>query len=115
MPKGWKPDGPDAKITKPDGGDGRPVSPTYLNGSGSDEFVYRVNLGDKAAKAVGVAARLCYQSIPPYYLQQRFTTAPTGTFTRNLWYYGSRLNVNEPGSPLASWKLQLAGASKKLR
>jgi len=114
MPKGWKRDGPDAKVTQPDGGDGRPVSPTYYDGSGADEFVYRVNLGSKAAQAVEVGARLYYQSIPPYYLQQRFTTAPTGTFTKNLWYYGSRLNINEPGSPLASWKLQVASATRKL-
>ena len=85
------------------------------NGSGSDELNYSVNLGGNKSKAVTVSVRLYYQSIPPYYLQQRFTTAPTGTFTKNLWYYSSRLSVNMPGSPLASWKLKLAEASKKLR
>ena len=116
MPKGWKRDGPDAEITKPNGGEGRPVSKTYFDGSGADEFVYSVNLGGRRARAATVSAKLFYQAIPPYYLQQRFTTAPAGTFTKNLWYYGSRLNINEPGSQLASWKLQLGGeATRKLR
>ncbi|HKP86590.1 MAG TPA: hypothetical protein VJZ26_10860 [Blastocatellia bacterium] len=115
MPQGWRRDGPQADITRPDGGDGRPVGKTYFDGSGSDELTYGVNLGANKSKAVTVVVRLYYQSIPPYYLRQRFTTAPTGTFTRNLWYYGSRFNINEPGSPLASWKLKIAEASKKLR
>ena len=114
-PQGWKRDGPQADFTKPDGGDGRPVGKTYLDGSGSDELTYGVNLGANKSKAVMVVVRLYYQSIPPYYLQQRFTTAPTGTFTKNLWYYASRLNINEQGSPLVSWKLKIAEASKKLR
>ncbi len=114
MPQGWKRDGPDASATKPNGGDERPVGGTYFNGSGSDELTYSATLGADKSKAVTVLVRLYYQSIPPYYLQQRFTTVPNGTFTKNLWYYASRLNVNEPGSKLASWKLKLAEASKKL-
>ncbi|HKS42067.1 MAG TPA: hypothetical protein VJX74_15735, partial [Blastocatellia bacterium] len=114
MPQGWKRDGPDANVTKPNGGDERPVGETYFNGSGSDELMYSVNLGGNRSKAVTVMVRLYYQSIPPYYLQQRFTTVPNGTFTKNLWYYASRLNVNEPGSPLASWKLKIAETKWKL-
>lgn len=115
MPKGWRRDGPQGDITKPDGGDGRPVGESYLNGSGSDELIYSINLNGKKGQAATVSAKLFYQSIPPYYLQQRFTTAPTGTFTKNLWYYASRLTINEPGSPLVSWKLQLAGAAKPVK
>lgn len=114
MPQGWRRDGPDAGATMPNGGDNRPVGETYFNGSGSDELTYSVNLGGNRSKAATVVVRLYYQSIPPYYLQQRFTTVPNGTFTKNLWYYASRLNVNEPGSPLASWKLKVGEASKKL-
>jgi hypothetical protein len=115
MPQGWKRDGPDANATKPNGGDDRPVGKTYFDGSGADELTYSVNLGANKSKVAAIIVRLYYQSIPPYYLQQRFTTAPTGTFTKNLWYYASRLNVNEPGSPLESWKLKIAEASKRLR
>jgi cytochrome P460 len=115
MPQGWKRDGPDANVTKPNGGDDRPVGKSYFDGSGADELTYSVNLGANKSKVAAISVRLYYQSIPPYYLQQRFTTAPDGTFTKNLWYYASRLNINGPGSPLESWKLKIAEASRKLR
>jgi hypothetical protein len=114
MPKGWRLDGPEGNITKPNGGDGRPVSMSYYDGSGSDEVVYRVNLGGSKGRAASIAVTLYYQSIPPYYLQQRFTTAPQGVFTRNLWYFTSRLRVNERGSPIFNWKLKTAGANRTL-
>ncbi|HLG15599.1 MAG TPA: hypothetical protein VJH03_14025 [Blastocatellia bacterium] len=115
MPQGWSPTGPQAKITEPDGGDGAPVGKSYYDGSGSDVVTYKVDLGGNASRASVVVATIYYQSIPPYYLQQRFTTSPDKPFTRNLWYYGSRLMTNAPGSPINSWKLKIVTASKKLR
>ena len=62
-----------------------------------------------------MVATLYYQSIPPYYLQQRFETAPDQEATRSLWYYGSRLKVNAKDSPIASWKLKIADYKKPVR
>ncbi len=114
MPKGWRKEGPEGEITKPDGGDGAPVGQSYYDGSGSDIITYRVALGGLTPRAASVVATIYYQTIPPYYLQQRFTTAPDKQATRNLWYYGSRLQVNAPGSPLSLWKLKIISTSKKI-
>ena len=113
-PRGWTPIGPDARTTRPNGGEGRPVSGGYLDGSGSDEVVYRVPRVWQAAKPVSVTATLYYQSIPPYYLRQRFQTASQGEATRNLWLYAGRLNVNAPGSPLREWKLLVSSAARRV-
>ncbi len=68
-----------------------------------------------ASKPASVTASLYYQSIPPYYLRQRFQTAPRGEATGNLWLYAGRLNVNAPGSPLREWKLRVSGAARPVR
>ncbi|HOY05358.1 MAG TPA: hypothetical protein PLO67_08150, partial [Saprospiraceae bacterium] len=46
-----------------------------------------------------------YQSIPPYYLQQRFVTAPFGPATQRLYYLTSHLNTT--GTAIEDWKLPL--------
>ncbi|MEP7217284.1 MAG: hypothetical protein ABI876_00125 [Bacteroidota bacterium] len=106
MPKGWRSDGPDAVATKPDGGDGRPLPKGYSDGSGTDELIYRIPLDHPLAPGATLSARIYYQSIPPYYLRQRFTTAPAGEATRTLWYYTGRLDLRN--SPIESWKLKVA-------
>ncbi len=114
-PRGWTPSGPDARTTRPNGGEGRPVSAGYLDGRGSDEVVYRVPRVWAAARPASVTATLYYQSIPPYYLRQRFQTAPQGEATGNLWLYAGRLDVNAPGVPLREWKLLVSGATRDVR
>lgn len=49
-----------------------------------------------------------YQSIPPYYLKQRFVTAPNGPATQRLYYLTSHLNVQ--GTAIEDWKLPLVSA-----
>ena len=45
-------------------------------------------------------ATLYYQSMPPYYLLNRFRTAPNGDATRRLYYLTSNLtsNLNPAGT-----------------
>jgi len=49
-----------------------------------------------------------YQSIPPYYLNDRFT-ASTGDATRRLYYLTSNLNLS--GTPMEDWKIAIASAT----
>lgn len=142
MPKGWKCiERPDGKHQTPDkepcGGTApfgvpndpqkNPNSAGYFNGTGSDIVTYEVPL--KAlhllpGQTITVTATLYYQTIPPYYLEQRYNGAPTGVFTRSLKYYVENLDVNKIDSdwtlllneaPIKNWKLMIANASKAIK
>lgn len=71
---------------------------------GGDSLVYRVPLAaiDGARKIV---VRIHYQSIPPYYLKERFDTA-NGPATQRLYYLASHLNTAD--SPIENWVLTVA-------
>lgn len=103
LPKGWSTDAPDTDFMQPTGV-GRDAR--YLDGSGSDEIVYRVPLA-RAAGATAIVARLHYQAIPPYYLRDRFTIG-RGDETRRLYYLTSHLNV--AGTPIDGWVFTIAEA-----
>jgi hypothetical protein len=93
--------------------------------TGSDEIEYRIRLdGDGLARAAEVRATLYYQSIPPFYLQERFADASAGPGhaddIERLYYMTSHLNLdgatNERGEPvLQGWKLRIAGDAKGVR
>jgi len=86
--------------------------------TGADKITYVATLDDAAIKQVtGVEVRLYNQSIPPFYLQQRFRDANRGPKQRNeiqrLWYLTSHLNVDTQvagKSYIQQWKLGLACA-----
>jgi hypothetical protein len=108
LPRGWRRDGPFADVTAPHGE--AEHDPEYVNSagsSGSDRITYRIPLNERTQGAVAVMAVLYYQSIPPYYLKDRFTTA-SGPETRRLAYLTSHLTVQ--GTPLEDWKLSLVCA-----
>jgi hypothetical protein len=70
---------------------------------------YRIQLPpDVDPTNVRVQARLLYQSIPPYYLNDRFTAA-SGDATRRLYYLTSTVNL--ASTPLEGWKIAIASAS----
>lgn len=54
-----------------------------------------------------VRATLWSQSIPPFYLKDRFTIG-TGPATKRLYFIASNLEVQ--GTELDSWKLKVAEA-----
>jgi len=58
-----------------------------------------------------VKVTMYYQSIPPYYLQHRFATAPNGPATQRLYYLTSHLNLK--GTAIEDWKLPLVSAVAK--
>lgn len=89
--------------------------PDYCNsddcvGSGVDTLRYRV--GGLSKKPAWVRARLYYQAIPPYFLQDRFCVsemAAKGTTTydtERLYFLAGHLNVEK--TEIESWKLEVA-------
>ena len=70
-------------------------------------------LSDGALTPVTVIATLYSQSIPPYFLKQRFETAPQGSATRRLYYLASRLQTE--GTLIENWKLKTASAKAQLQ
>ncbi|HZE71667.1 MAG TPA: hypothetical protein VE135_19340 [Pyrinomonadaceae bacterium] len=112
LPKGWQASGPFANLTGPHGDAER--DPEYVNkagSSGADTIIYRVPLNDRTRGAVAVMAVLYYQSIPPYYLKERFSIGK-GPETKRLAYITSRLTVE--GTPLENWKLSLVCATRAI-
>jgi hypothetical protein len=93
--------------------------------TGADEIQYRIALDPQTlARADHLQATLYYQSIPPFYLQQRFADAGLGAAAQDdiqrLYYLTSHLNIagatDVQGNPvLTGWKLRLAGATRGLR
>jgi hypothetical protein len=115
LPRGWKPDGPHAFETKPHGSAAK--DPDYLNGCGCDTIIYKVPLS-KVPNAVRVRAQIFYQTIPPYYLRQRFTdTYNTSTHTaaentQRLMDFIGKLNVE--ATEIHQWKLLVAGTTRSI-
>ncbi|MFC6585296.1 hypothetical protein [Sulfitobacter aestuariivivens] len=97
------------KATRPEGRAAN--DPNFI--PGSDGVEYRIVLPqDTDLKSVTVSATLYSQSIPPYYLKQRFETAPTGPATQRLYYLASRLETK--GTLIEDWKLKTVSASAVL-
>jgi hypothetical protein len=110
QPRGWKRGGPFWHETQPHGESARDAD--YWNSGGADRLVYRIPRA-RLGRATRVHATLYYQSIPPYYLAQRFGIQCATPFpqdcaeTRRLAFLASRLRT--AGTPIEQWKLMLAG------
>ena len=110
LPKGWRLDGPFANVTGPHGEAEKDAD--YVNkagSSGADTITYRIAINEKTRDAVAVIAVLYYQSIPPYYLKERFTIGQ-GPETKRLAYITSHLSIEQ--TPLENWTLALACAAR---
>jgi hypothetical protein len=82
--------------------------------TGSDQIVYRFRLPPEQAQRIQQASATLYsQSIPPFYLQQRFNDATVGPAQqdqiRRLYYLTSHLDAG-PDSRIAGWKLKVANS-----
>jgi hypothetical protein len=93
--------------------------------TGADAITYRVALDpDTLARADHVQVTLQYQSIPPFFLQDRFADASHGPGRRDdiqrLHYVTGRLDIagatDDRGTPvLDGWKLRITSASGPVR
>jgi len=84
--------------------------PAYADGSGTNVVRYEVPLSVFRDKNVTITATVYYQSIPPYFLNDRFTQAPNSPSTQRLYYLTS--NLQTKGTPIEDWKFQIAQASQ---
>jgi hypothetical protein len=84
--------------------------PSYADGSGTSVVRYEIPLSAFAARNVALTATLYYQSIPPYFLNDRFTQAPNSPATQRLYYLTS--NLQTKGTPIENWKLLITSASQ---
>jgi hypothetical protein len=82
----------------------------FLDGTGSDIITYTAQLPNAPAGRIRVVATLYYQSIPPFYLRDRFTIAPNGKGTQRLHYLASHLRL--PGTNIEGWRLEIAKAER---
>src|SRR6185436_13405923 len=73
LPKGWRSDGPLAEFTTPHGeAENDPDYDGKSGAPGADTLRYRIPFNARSESIVAVRVTLNYQSIPPYYLKQRF-------------------------------------------
>jgi hypothetical protein len=73
-------------------------------GGGGDALTYTIPLSDlKGRRPATVQARLFYQSIPPYFLQDRFCTAPEKPDTSRLFFLTGHLDLSNTRGE--GWKL----------
>jgi hypothetical protein len=86
------------------------VDPSYADGSGTNLVRYEIPLTAFTTRNITVTATLYYQSIPPYFLNDRFTQAPNGPATQRLYYLTS--NLQTKGTSIENWKFQIATASE---
>lgn len=80
--------------------------PDYETGGG-DSLRYEIPLADLAAPPWAVRARLLYQAIPPYFLEDRFCTSKSDD-TQRLYFLASHLNLD--GTEAADWKLEVVAS-----
>lgn len=116
LPRGWMPDGPSAEFSGPDhraAEDPGFIAPDFARtrrgSEGSNTVVYRVPLSQLKGAPASVQATLNYQSLPPYYLRDRFSILDKGLpddrtrETRRLKFFADYLNVE--GTAIENWKL----------
>jgi hypothetical protein len=88
------------------------ADPAYTDGSGTNVVRYEIPLNAFSARNLSITATLYYQSIPPYYLHDRFSQAPNGPATQRLYYLAS--NLQTKGTPIENWKFQIVSARQEV-
>ena len=108
MPGGWNANGPYASLTVPVAVP-MSASPGYYNGAGSDLVTYRMPaaIGSRVKQ---VRAVLQYQSIPPYYLKDRFDIGGRNPASAQLRALVTQVDYSK--TPAKGWKLPVAMAMR---
>ena len=121
LPRGWTSAGPDPtkffgavlEETHADGvgADAHYADPLGANGASVVRYQVALPAGTDTA-TLRIEARLYYQSIPPYYLNQRFEQAGNMPATQRLYYIVSKFDTTQTYGlakpPLENWKLLVA-------
>ncbi len=85
--------------------------PSYADGSGTSVVRYEIPLSAFTARNLSITATLYYQSIPPYFLNDRFTQAPNSPATQRLYYLTS--NLQTKGTPIENWKVLITQTTQE--
>jgi hypothetical protein len=93
-----------AEDVAPLGVEGDPDYDVGPGEGGGDSLVYEIDLAGLSGTPAAMRARLYYQAIPPFYLQDRFCTSRSED-TRRLYFLSGHLNLE--GTAAESWKLEL--------
>jgi hypothetical protein len=98
----------------PDGKGGQVNDPWYKpktdggKGGGGDELTYAIPLADIHGVPASVRVTLYYQSIPPFYLQDRFCTTPKQPDTARLFFVAGHTSLD--GTRAEGWKLKVVSS-----
>jgi hypothetical protein len=98
----------------PDGKGGEVDDPWYKpkaeggKGGGGDELTYAIPLADLKGAPAGVRVTLYYQSIPPFYLQDRFCTTPRRPDTARLFFVAGHVSLDSTRAE--GWKLKVVSS-----
>ncbi len=98
----------------PDGKGGTVNDPWYKpvseggKGGGGDELTYAVPLKALKGTPASVRVTLYYQSIPPFYLQDRFCSTPNRPDTSRLFFLAGHTNFT--GTRAEGWKLSVVSS-----
>jgi len=99
---------PTSLLPKAEGSINPRDDPDYTSGSGADTVTYRIPVAQLAG-AVAVRAQLNYQSLPPYWLRERFASGKlaggTSQQTQRLYYLTGHVNLEQ--SKIPGWKLKV--------
>jgi hypothetical protein len=121
LPRGWTYAGPDPKLffgapleeTHPDGvgADAHYADPLGANGQSVVRYQIALPTGTDTG-SLKVSAKLYYQSVPPYFLNQRFEQAGDMPATQRLFYIVTNFDTTKKYGmdkpPLENWKLLVA-------
>ena len=124
LPRGWTHGGPDPKLFF-----GRPLQETHPDGVGMDahyadplgangQSVVRYQIALPAGtdqQSLQISAKLFYQTVPPYYLNQRFEQSGDMPATQRLFHIVTNFDTTQTYGmakpPLENWKLLVAETS----
>lgn len=115
LPKGWSKEGPKGfapafiEATSPHGEATKDT--LYMSGRGQDAIDYKMVIPKEKLKDGKVVATMYYQSIPPFYLKQRFETA-NGDNGNRLFYLASHLKTT--GTAIENWRLVTGWDEKEI-
>ncbi len=106
LPKGWSVYGPFSEETAPYE-KGKQINP-QPNEIGKNHLTYQIPLSE-VPEAKSVEVGLYYQSIPPYFLRDRFATG--GKAAERLYYLVTHLELDEN---VENWRFKLVSLKKDL-
>jgi hypothetical protein len=110
LPAGWTPSGPYHEVTVPRALGGAPdLHPI----AGGDSLLYMIPRS-AIAGAVAVRVAVYYQSIPPYYLADRFSSIGHEPQADTVLLKKLVDGLRTDGTPIAGWRLELAAVKKDI-